>query len=376
MSGILQALLASLAAKKQQTLFTWGLGTYGRLGTGNVISRSSPVQIGSPDLWNSVAFGNDHALALTESPGKLFAWGRSINGRLGNNTGYGVNSSSPIQIGALTNWSIVACGASNSFAIKSDNTLWSWGNNSEGQLGDNTIISRSSPVQIGTTEWSSLFTGSGQHTLAIKTTGSLWAWGYNRDGQLGIGIAYPPVSNRYRSSPIQVGALTSWSSVSVGNKHTVARRTNGTLWAWGLNATGQLGVGSIANTSSPVQIGALTTWSTAIAAGGYSSFAIRTAGSLWAWGRDSYGALGLNTANVDKSSPVQVGANTNWAQVSTSQRSSAARTTGKTIFIWGGNTYGQIGDGTRVDKSSPVQVGASTWVYVVASRQATSAISE
>ena len=133
--------------------------------------------------------------------------------------------------------------------------LWVWGFNAQGQLGDGTVINRSSPIQIGAlTTWSQVSAG-GYHTATIKTDGTLWTWGYNNAGQLGTTNVIS------RSSPVQVGALTTWSQVSAGKYTTTCVKTDGTLWTWGSNSNGQLGDGTIINRSSPVQIGALTKWS-------------------------------------------------------------------------------------------------------------------
>ena len=176
------------------------------------------------------------------------------------------NRSSPVQVGTLSTWSKVASGNEHAVAIKTDGTMWVWGKNGWGQLGDNAVgVYKSSPVQLGAlTTWSKSFTGA-FHSMAIKTDGTLWAWGRNEQSQLGDNSAI------HRSSPIQVGALTTWSKVDGGNQHTIALKTDGTMWSWGRNNSGQLGV--IGYKSSPVQIGAQTTW-TQIAAGAVHNLAI------------------------------------------------------------------------------------------------------
>ena len=148
-------------------------------------------------------------------------------------------------------------------------TLWAWGYNAYGQLGLGDAINRSSPVQVGAlTTWSSVANGV-LHTTAITTSGTLWAWGYNAHGQLGLG------DTTDRSSPVQVGALTTWSSIANGSYYTTALKTDGTLWIWGYNNHGQLGLGDATDRSSPVQVGTLTTWSS-VAGGGLSTTAIQS----------------------------------------------------------------------------------------------------
>ena len=187
--------------------------------------------------------------------------------------------------------------------------LWSWGQNNVGQLGLGNITYYSSPMQVGAlTTWATI--GYGYRTgfsLAIQTNGTLWSWGGNSNGQLGLG------NLTYYSSPKQVGALTTWSKVAGARFFSLALKTDGTLWSWGQNTVGQLGLGNITDYSSPKQVGALTTWSN-IAAGFNSSFAITTVGALWSWGLGTHGRLGLgNTTNY--SSPKQVGALTGWSTI-------------------------------------------------------------
>ena len=179
--------------------------------------------------------------------------------------------SSPKQVGALTTWLNVACGRYQTVAVKTDGTLWSWGRNHYGQLGQNIsyTIDRSSPTQVGAlTTWLNVSCGK-YFCIATKTDGTLWTWGSNSYGELG------QENTALRSSPVQVGALTAWLNISGGDYHAIATKTNGTLWAWGLNSSGQLGQKNTVNKSSPVQIGALTTWSKIYAIGG-SSLAINT----------------------------------------------------------------------------------------------------
>jgi alpha-tubulin suppressor-like RCC1 family protein len=166
-----------------------------------------------------------------------------------------VDKSSPVQVGALTNWAQVDGGYFHCGAIKTDGTIWTWGNNGFGQLGIDNETHKSSPVQIGAlTNWSQVSAGSDAHTAAVKTDGTIWTWGRNNNGRLGDGT----VVNK--SSPVQIGALTNWSQVSAGQGQTASIKTDGTVWAWGYNTNGQIGDGTVVAKSSPVQIGALTNW--------------------------------------------------------------------------------------------------------------------
>lgn len=361
-------------------LYAWGFNSFGQLGTNNTTYYSSPVQVGALTNWKQISGANGIAAGV-KTDGTLWTWGRNDFGQLGqNNT---TNFSSPVQVGSLANWKQILCCGFYMMAIKTDGTLWSWGNNGSGQLGQNNTTYYSSPVQVGTlSNWKALSNEGATGTaiaasFAIKTDGTLWAWGSNLYGVL----ATNNTTTQYYSSPIQVGSLTSWRQVTTsggvpGNfSWALAIQNNGTLWAWGANIVGNLGIGSSGNYySSPVQVGALNNWRQITGGGGtLPSFAgIKTDGTLWVWGSNQYGQLGqgFSSASVYYSSPIQVGSLTNWKQVSvdsgSGQYMSAIKTDG-TLWTWGINTYGALGNGagTTTYYSSPVQVGALTnWKQV------------
>lgn len=342
-------------------LYAWGRNNSGQLGDGTVVDKSSPIQVGALTNWAEISTGQRHVLSV-KTDGTLWAWGYGNSGRLGNNSTD--SQSSPIQVGALTNWSQVSGGKYTSSAVKTDGTLWTWGRRDQGQLGNNQSstsgVSINSPIQIGSgTDWYRVaMAGIGRHTLAIKTTGSLWAWGLGDNGQLGQGYTYS------RSSPVQVGSLTNWSQVSGGGYHSAAVKTDNTLWTWGDNAQGQLGHNNLIKRSSPVQVGALANWA-GVSASRYTSLAIKTNGTIWSWGRNSVGQLGLGDL-IDRSSPVQIGVLTNWLKVPKNNGILNSRNHGAikidgTLWVWGDNSLGgQLGQNNVIDRSSPVQVGSNT----------------
>ena len=333
-------------------LFMWGDNWVGPLGTGDVIYRSSPVQVGALTTWSKLATGN-HTLAV-KSTGELWAWGFATYGGLGNSP---IPRSSPIQVGALTNWATPETDQdNNSFCIKTDGTLWAWGRNLFGSLGlGDTTANRSSPVQIGSsTNWVAISAGS-NFTLAVESTGKLFAWGKNAWGQLGQNNA------TYTSSPVQIGALTNWKTPFAAPYTSLCTKTDGTLWVWGNNGNGRLGLGDTTLArSSPIQVGALTNWATLSGSSG-SSFCVKTNGELWSWGANGSGLLGQNNT-TDFSSPVQVGALTNWKTPAGGGSHVLCSKTDGTLWAWGKNHQGQLGQGNKTYFSSPVQVGALlTW---------------
>lgn len=344
-------------------LYGWGTNTSRELGDGTGINRSSPVQIGALTNWSKIAAGANHSLAI-KNDRTLWAWGAGGQGRLGTNSSPAYISS-PVQVGALTNWSEVGAGNISSAAITIDGELYVWGNNGSGALGDNTTIDKSSPTLVGAlTNWS-FVSVSDASCAALKTDGTLWCWGRNDEGQLGQG------DRIFRSSPVQVGTLTDWTQIATGYRSVIAVKSNGTLWSFGSNSgarEGQLGDGTIISRSSPVQVGSLTSWARPAGGSGFSA-AVKTNGTLWVWGKGGAGQIG-DGSRTDKSSPVQIGALTNWLNISCGANFCAAVKTDGTLFTWGGGYSGQLGINAASFagyRSSPVQVGGTVgWSTVSA----------
>jgi alpha-tubulin suppressor-like RCC1 family protein len=286
----------------------------------------------------------------------MWGWGSNANGELGNSTV--VSNNSPIQIAVLSGvvWSSVGLGYRTTFAIDTSGRLWSWGQNSYGKLGLNDLIHRSSPVQVGAnTNWS--FVAGGMfHTVALKTDGTLWCWGQNSYGSLGNNTTIN------RSSSVQVGSATTWSKVCAGQNHSLAIKNDGTLWAWGRNLDGALGDGTTTNKSSPLQIGGENIWSI-IQSTGTGGVAIKANGTLWAWGNNSNGTLGDGTT-AHRSSPVQIGSDKTWTDIAVGQYAVVALKSDGTLWNWGYN--GSMGNGVAANTSSPVQTlkADALWISI------------
>jgi len=292
----------AIALKRDGSLWAWGYNFYGQLGDGTDgfrTDRNSPIQIGIDKDWSDISAGYCHTVAL-KTDGSLWTWGWNANGQLGDDTNTIRNV--PMQIGKDKDWATISAGAYHTIALKKDGSLWAWGANGSGQLGDGTDnVSRYSPVRIGTeANWASI-SGGYAHTIALKMDGSLWAWGWNHYGQLGDG------TNMGHTAPMQVGTDKDWSAISAWSYHTIALKTDGSLWAWGYNNYGQLGDDTDMSRNTPVQIGIDKDWS-AISAGGFDMYshtaALKTDGSLWAWGYNGYGELGDGTF-ITRYSPVK-----------------------------------------------------------------------
>ena len=344
----------------QGGLWLWGSNDSGQLGNNDdsATNKSSPVQtISSGVNWKQVSM-NGSITACIKTDGTLWLWGDNLLNELGGVSGF--MFSSPVQtVAGGTNWKQVSCGFYTPAAVKTDGSLWLWGDNSSGQIGTNNVTGYASPVQTisGGRTWKQVAAGS-SYTSAVKTDGTLWSWGVNSNGNLGDN------STTSKSSPVQtVSGGTNWKLVNIGDSHTAAIKTDGTLWLWGINTSGVLGDNSIVKKSSPVQtVAGGTNWKQ-VACGVAFSVAIKTDGTLWGWGLGTSGQLGTNGV-ASTSSPVQtVSGGTNWKLVAASSSATAAIKTDGTLWAWGNAGQGQLGNNSLAAKSSPVQTiaGGSNW---------------
>ena len=320
---------------------------------------SSPVQIpgttwsgSSTDRSVGATSFYSSSMSAVRTDGTLWVWGSNSKGALGLNNTDGV--SSPIQIPG-TNWKQTTNGYRFTSAVKTNGELWSMGYGEYGQLANNLgghPASRSSPIQIPGTTWKSV-AAQGYAVSAIKTDGTLWTWGLNEAGGLGQ-------NNKTRySSPAQIPGTT-WKACHGGYSGIAGVKTDGTLWTWGSNSFGQLGDNSRTQYSSPKQVPG-TNW--AACAMDQAAVAVKTDGTLWTWGRNNYGQNGQNgSENAHYSSPVQIGSGTDWntgeKTVATNGGTSAAMKTDGSLWMWGNNQYGGFGINDTVAYSSPVQVGS------------------
>ncbi|CAH2212266.1 RCC1 domain-containing protein [Tepidibacter aestuarii] len=379
----------SLALKADGTVWAWGSNSNGQLGDGTSgTNKDIPVQVKDATdptgfLTNVIAVFASwrHSLAL-KIDGTVWAWGNNYDGQLGDATS-GSNKNMPVQVkdttdptGFLTNVTTISAGWFHSLALKADGTVWAWGNNSKGQLGNGTSgTNEKIPVQVKDhtaflTNVIAVF-ASWSHSLALKADGTVWTWGNNYDGQLGDGTF-----GSNKNIPVQVkdttdptGFLTNVIDISGGWFHSLALKTNGTVWAWGGNSSGQLGDGTFgSNKNIPVQVkdptGFLTNV-TSISAGWSHSLVLKTNGTVWGWSRNIEGQLGDGTSGSNKNIPVQVkvvnGFMTNVIAISAGWSHSLALKTDGTVWAWGNNYNGQLGDGTLGgNKNTPVQVKDST----------------
>lgn len=343
----------SIATDQSGNLWATGYDNWGQLGNGNPNSTVySFTQITTGVNWLMVSVGYNQVLAI-KSNGTLWAWGSNQMGQLGDGTTNSKNV--PTQIGTDTNWAFVSAGTNFSIAIKTNGTIWGFGMNNSGQLGMSDPSDRTTPTQIGSgANWTKAWAG-GSHVIAKETNGTYWAWGANGGGQLGDG------SNITRWSPVQIGTSNIWSEISVGLSSTVALKPNGTLWAWGWNMYGQLGNGNNTDSNIPIQVGTGTDW-VSIDSGHDFVIAKKSNKSLWSWGNNDNGQLGLNLGVLPSglNTPTQIGTDLNWSIFSASEyRHVLALKTNGQLWAWGSNT-GTLGNGNFGTEWAPIQSTSCT----------------
>jgi alpha-tubulin suppressor-like RCC1 family protein len=326
------------------TVWTWGDNYVGQIGRVTTMDVSTATQVTSLSTLNAaVAAGSMHTLAL-RIDGAMRAWGYGPDGQLGD--GLGTNSATPVTVTGLTGtMTAIAAGYYHSLARKSDGTVWAWGRNSNGQLGDNTTINRWAAVQVTGLTGASAIAGGESHSLALVGI-AVKAWGFNGNGQLGNG------TNDNRLTPTDVAGLTGITAIACGAQHSLALKSNDTVWAWGGGWLGQLGNGTTMNVNVPVQVTGLT-GITAIAAGNSHNLALKGDGTVWAWGTNQFGQLG--TGNFLSSNvPVQVSGLTGVTAIGAGAAFSLAVKLDGTVWAWGSGESGQLGNGTIAFQFAPV----------------------
>ena len=335
----------TMAIRADGSLWGWGSNSEGRLGDGTTPYRLTPVKI--MEGVASVSTGWYHGTAI-KTDGSLWAWGRNNYGQIGDGTATNRNIPVKIMEGVVAS---VSLGSDYTIAIKTDGSLWAWGHNDYGQLGDGTTTDRRIPTPVAIPNpVASVLTGltNRNSAMAIDIYGGLWAWGNNQSGRLGDGTTTIRIT-----SPVKI--LDSVASVSMGDSHTMAIKTDGSLWAWGSNGYGRLGDGTTTNfrlTPIPVEIqGSVAS----VSAGNSYTMAIKADGSLWAWGYNGQGELGDGTT-TNRFTPVEILNSVASVSVVFGSAYTKAIKIDGSLWAWGRNSNGQLGDGTTIDRHTPVKI--------------------
>ncbi|WP_275423165.1 S8 family serine peptidase [Geomonas oryzisoli] len=323
-------------------ILAWGDDAYGQLGDGGTAAQSVPVLAFEPAEYTSIAAGieSDSVIAL-KSDGTVWGWGRNDSGQLGDGT-Y-VNRSTPVQTRLLSGVTAIAAGGTHSYAIKGDGTLWGWGG---GGVGDGTQYLRNSPVQLPSISGAAAVAAGAFHGLAVDSQGAVWTWGYNWYGQLGDGTTTD------KMAPIRLSGISGVKAVSAGFYHTLALKPDGTVWAWGYNSYGELGDGTSTNRFTPVQVDGLADV-VAISAGTFHSAALTADGSVYVWG-DIYGwQLGGGTPVRQ---PTKVSGLSGVIKITSGSSHILAQKSDGTLWALGANVLGQLGDGTTTSRKTAAPV--------------------
>jgi alpha-tubulin suppressor-like RCC1 family protein len=346
----------TLVATPDGVVYAWGANSNGQLGDGTTTSpRTTPTLIQGLTGIIQLAAGSSHSVAL-RADGTVWSFGYNGSGQLGDGTNN--QKTSPARITTLNGVVAIAAGDSHSLALTSDGRVWTWGANGSGQLGQGSTTQILVPTMIsGLTGVIAIAAGS-SHTLAVKGDGTVWAFGANGSGQLGDGT-----TNQHRS-PVQMTGVSTGSAVSGGSSHSLIRLTDGTVLAAGSNNGGQLGDGTTTPRWTPVAVANLTNVSL-IEAAGSQSYAVLTDGTLWAWGANGNGQLGDGTTNSHSWAQLVAGP-VGVTQVASGSTHAVAVTSDGVVWTWGGNGSGQLGDGSTMQRLTPDTISASNYQWRVA----------
>ncbi len=419
----------SLALKANLEVWGWGDNYKGKLGTGNSNQSLIPIRAAGSTTYAYRISAKGNSSALVRKDGAVMGFGENLFGNFGNNTkGYtwmvgsvmatsstaftsvrqisasGTHSSSirndesvwswgnnqygqlgnnatsvqayPVKAvpasGSLSEITQTVCGGSFTLALKRDGTVWAWGNEANGRLGNmSSTGTELRPVQVlvgastGLADVTQISAGD-YHGVARKSDGTVWAWGYNLNGQLGDGTTTQRlVATQVKSN--STSFLMGVSEVAAGGSHTLFRKSDGTVWAVGLNSSGQLGNNTTISSIYPVQIQTTTGLLTGVmqlAAGTSHNLALLTSGSIYAWGNGSSGQLGNNTTTAQQTKAVLVSGGSVYQKIAAGETHSLAVRTDHTVVAWGANEQGQLGNGTVSSRLIPTAMngveGAST----------------
>jgi alpha-tubulin suppressor-like RCC1 family protein len=343
----------SISICQDSTVKAFGENNSGQLGNG--LNTDSNVPVSVTGLTNIIAVSgggdqnNGYSMAL-KSDGTVWTWGSNLYGGLGNGTtGVANNSNIPVQA-LISNVAAISAGGWFSAALKYDGTVWTWGHNSEGQLGNGSTTNTSTPSQVaGLSNIVQIVAGT-YHMLALKNDGTVWAWGDNVSGQIGNGTTGVDAT-----TPVQVSGLSNVIKIDAGRFFSLAIKNDGTVWTWGENLYGQLGNGSNLDSNIPVQVAGLSNVTPPIiAVGDFHCMVVKSDGTIWSWGRNTYGNLGDNTT-TNSNVPVLVTAISNANQLAAGTNFTLLSKSDGTFWACGRNASGQLGDGTNTQRNTATQ---------------------
>lgn len=344
----------TIALKKNGTVWAWGDNGYGALGNGTTVASNIPIPVAGLSNIVQVVGGYRHSAAL-RSNGTVMSWGYNYGGNVGDGTT--IPRQTPVMVVGLSNVVRVCSTDLSTLALKSDGTVWAWGANNYGQLGDGTTVNRYSPVKVSNlTGVVAIATGI-YHSMALKSDGTVWAWGYNGNGELGDGTTINKIT------PVRVSNITGIMDISACCNTSLALKSDGTVWGWGDNSYGQLGNGSSYLFCHSVVPGMVSDLKNVvqISAGSATSMALKSDGTVWVWGFNNYYAIGAGFSKYCWVKPVQVPQISSVISISAGGNHYLALKSDGTLWSWGSNYFGQMGDGSNTGSLTPVQVKGFTF---------------
>lgn len=337
------------AVRQSGTVACWGANSSGQLGDGTVTARVTPVSLAMPTGIAELALGGLHSCALSTG-GLVHCWGENGSGQLGDGTD--LQRTSPILVPGLSSVTSIAAGGSHTCATLTNRTVRCWGLNANGQLGDATTMNRNTPVQVSAVTGATKVALGSRHSCALLSDGRVRCWGDNRFGQLGDGTTTSP-----RTTSVLVSGLSNVSTIAAAFSHTCAI-SEGLVYCWGSNGRGQLGNGTTSSSNTPVLVSGLTNaveLSSGLGSDGYHTCARRGDGSVWCWGENGSGQIGDGTTS-DRRAPVMVLPSASRIAVGRAHSCAVAPSGG--VMCWGENEAFQLGDGSAEDRLSPVSTTA------------------
>ena len=345
----------SLALKAQAIAWTWGYNRGGQLGDGTQTNRNVPTPVTNLRGIVAEAAGNNHNLVLT-ADGKVWAWGQNYAGQLGN--GSYADSSIPVAVSGLYGVKAVAAGASHSLALTADGRVWAWGLNQIGQLGNGTFDNSDIPVPISFSGMVVAIAAGQDNSLALTSDGRVWVWGDDPYGQLANGNYAT-----YSGVPVLISNLNRVISIAAGSSYSLALTSDGRVWAWGDNTYGALGIGSNSGSSVPVMLNLNDV--VAICAAVNHTFALTSDGKLWGWGYNGTGDLGDGT-NVARNAPVEVKNLSGIVGFAGGAYHGLAIDSAGDVWTWGSNVNGELGSGNAATRNVPMQISMHNALDVAA----------